>query len=65
MFGFWFTCTAIGNWLAGTTGGLIDKISSEYSISTFFLIFTIIPIVAGLIMFAINPILRKWMHGVH
>jgi POT family proton-dependent oligopeptide transporter len=65
MFGVWFTCTAIGNWLAGTTGGLIDKISSEYSISIFFLIFTIIPIVAGLIMFAISPILRKWMHGVH
>lgn len=65
MFGFWFTCTAIGNWLAGTTGGLIDKISSEYSISTFFLIFTFIPIIAGLIMFAINPILKKWMNGVH
>lgn len=65
MFGVWFTCTAIGNYLAGATGGLIDKISSTYSISTFFLIFTIIPIVAGLIMFAISPILRKWMHGVH
>ncbi|RNL56078.1 peptide MFS transporter [Pedobacter jejuensis] len=65
MFGFWFTCTAIGNWLAGKSGSLIDKISSEYSISTFFLIFTFIPIVAGLIMFAINPILRKWMNGVH
>lgn len=47
MFGFWFTCTAIGNWLAGTTGGLIDQISSKYSISAFFLIFTFIPIVAG------------------
>jgi POT family proton-dependent oligopeptide transporter len=65
MFGVWFTCTAIGNWLAGTTGGLIDKISSEYSISIFFLIFTIIPIVAGFIMFALSPLLRKWMHGVH
>ncbi len=65
MFGFWFTCTAIGNWLAGKTGGLIDKISSEYSISTFFLIFTLIPIVAGLILFMLNPLLRRWMHGVH
>jgi POT family proton-dependent oligopeptide transporter len=65
MFGVWFTCTAIGNWLAGATGGLIDKISAEYSISYFFLIFTIIPIVAGLILFLLNPLLRKWMNGVH
>lgn len=65
MFGVFFTCTAIGNYLAGATGSLIDKISAEYSISIFFLIFTIIPVVAGLIMFAISPILRKWMHGVH
>lgn len=65
MFGVWFTCTAIGNWLAGKTGGLIDKISTEYSISTFFLIFTILPILVGLIAFALTPLLRKWMHGVH
>ncbi len=65
MFGVWFTCTAIGNWLAGESGSLIDKISSEYSISIFFLIFTIIPIVAGLLLFMLNPLLKKWMHGVH
>jgi len=65
MFGVWFTCTAIGNWLAGKTGGLIDSISSTYSISVFFLIFTIIPVVAGLILFLLNPLLKKWMNGVH
>jgi len=65
MFGVWFTCTAIGNWLAGKSGSLIDQISAEYSISTFFLIFTILPIVVGLIAFALTPLLRKWMHGVH
>ncbi|MCY1526416.1 Dipeptide and tripeptide permease A [compost metagenome] len=65
MFGVWFTCTAIGNWLAGKTGGLIDSISSTYSISVFFLIFTIIPVVAGLLLFLLNPLLKKWMNGVH
>lgn len=65
MFGVWFTCTAIGNWLAGKSGGLIDKISTEYSISTFFLIFTILPMVVGLIAFALTPLIKKWMHGVH
>lgn len=65
MFGVWFTCTAIGNWLAGSTGGLIDTISEQYSMATFFGIFTIIPIVAGFIAFALSPLLKKWMHGVH
>ncbi len=65
MFGVWFTCTAIGNLLAGLTGSLIDSISSTYSISIFFLIFTIIPIVAGLLLFMLNPLLKKWMNGVH
>ncbi|MGF1923078.1 MAG: peptide MFS transporter [Bacteroidia bacterium] len=65
MFGVWFTCTAIGNWLAGKSGSLIDQISAEYSISTFFLIFTILPITVGLIAFALTPLLRKWMNGVH
>jgi POT family proton-dependent oligopeptide transporter len=65
MFGVWFTCTAIGNWLAGKTGSLIDQISTEYSISTFFLIFTILPMAVGLIAFALTPLLRKWMNGVH
>ncbi|MBY0245646.1 MAG: peptide MFS transporter [Sphingobacteriaceae bacterium] len=64
MFGFWFTCTAIGNWLAGETGGMIDYISSNYSIAVFFAIFAIIPVFAGLAMFVLNPLLKKWMHGV-
>lgn len=65
MFGFWFTCTAIGNYLAGATGSLIDYITTTYSISVFFLIFTIIPIVVGMIALALSPFLKKWMHGVH
>lgn len=65
MFGVWFICTFVGNTLAGLTGSLIDSISEQYSISTFFLIFTAIPIVAGLLMFLLSPLLRKWMHGVH
>jgi POT family proton-dependent oligopeptide transporter len=65
MFGVWFICTFAGNTLAGLTGSLIDSISEQYSISTFFLIFTAIPIVAGLLMLALSPVLRKWMNGVH
>lgn len=65
MFGFWFTCTAIGNYLSGATGALIDYITATYSISAFFLIFTIIPIFVGFIALMLAPTLKKWMHGVH
>lgn len=65
MFGVWFTCTAIGNYLSGATGSLIDYITTTYSISAFFLIFTIIPIFVGIVALAISPLLKKWMHGVH
>jgi proton-dependent oligopeptide transporter, POT family len=65
MFGLWFVATFIANTLAGLTGSLIDGITAKYSISVFFLIFTFIPIVAGLIMFGLNKILIKKMHGIH
>jgi len=65
MFGIWFVATFIANTLAGLTGSFIDDISARYSISVFFLIFTIIPIAAGLVMFGLNKMLIKKMHGIH
>ncbi len=64
MFGMWYLAIAIGNKLAGSLGGMIEGITKEYDMSTFFLIFTIVPIVAGLIVVALNPMLKKLMHGV-
>lgn len=64
MFGMWYLAIAIGNKLAGSLGGMIEGITKEYDMSTFFLIFTIVPIVAGLIVAALNPVLKKLMHGV-
>jgi POT family proton-dependent oligopeptide transporter len=54
----------MGNKAAGSMGGMIDTITSEYSMSTFFLIFTIIPILAGFILMGLTPIVKKLMHGV-
>jgi POT family proton-dependent oligopeptide transporter len=51
--------------LAGLTGSLIDKISQQYSLSTFFLIFTFLPIIAGLVLVALTPFIKKKMHGIH
>ena len=64
MFGIWYLAIAIGQKAAGTMGGMIDKITEEYSLSTFFLIFTLVPIVIGLISIVLNPLLKKLMHGV-
>jgi POT family proton-dependent oligopeptide transporter len=65
MFGVWFLNAAIANKIAGSTGAFIDQVSSQYSMSVFFLIFTVIPIAAGLVLMAMTPLMRKWMHGVH
>lgn len=65
MFGVWFGATAIANYLAGWTGSLIDKITEQYSISAFFLIYTVLPIAAAFILLALTPRIKKLMHGIH
>jgi len=64
MFGMWYLAIAIGNKLAAVVGGQIENITEEYSLSTFFLIFTVVPTVAGLLILALNPVLKRLMHGV-
>ena len=65
MFGVWYLAVAIGNKLAHLTGGLIDPIVEAYDMSTFFLIFTLIPIGAGVILFLLAKPIKRLMHGVH
>jgi len=43
---------------------MIDDITANYSMSRFFLIFTLIPIGLGLLAMILNPLLKKLMHGV-
>lgn len=64
MFGVWYLAIAVGQKAAGTMGGMIDKISKEYSLGVFFLIFTIFPLLAGIIAIFMSPVLKKLMHGV-
>ena len=64
MFGVYYIANFVANWSAGKTGSYIDKISEAYSMSTFFLIFTAIPIMAGVVMLLLNKKLKKMMHGV-
>jgi POT family proton-dependent oligopeptide transporter len=65
IFGFWFLASAIANKLAGVTGGLIDKISTEYSMAVFFGIFAVLPSAFGVILLLMTPWLKKKMHGIH
>jgi POT family proton-dependent oligopeptide transporter len=64
MFGIWYLAIAIGNKLAGSTGGMIDQITEEYSLSTFFMLFFFIPAGAGVLVMLLNPLIKRLMHGV-
>ncbi|MEH6659454.1 peptide MFS transporter [Leeuwenhoekiella marinoflava] len=65
MYGVWYLAIAIGNKLAGSTGGMIDQVTQEYSLSTFFLLFLLIPGGAGVLIILLHPLLKKLMHGIH
>jgi proton-dependent oligopeptide transporter, POT family len=65
MFGIWYLAIAIGNKTAGSLGGMIDEITAQYSMTTFFLIFTFIPIGLGVLIMLLTPLVKKLMHGVH
>ncbi|MDQ7916206.1 peptide MFS transporter [Mesonia sp. MT50] len=64
MFGMWYLAIAIGNKFAAVLGGQLENIREEYSLSTFFLIFTVVPIIAGLLIIAVNRPIKKLMKGV-
>jgi len=64
MFGVWFVANFIANTAAGLTGSYIDAITERYSMSTFFLIFTLIPIAAGLVLIVLKPLMNRLMHGI-
>jgi len=64
MFGVWYLAIAIGNKISASLGGMVEQVQTEYSMSTFFLIFTIGPLAIGIIAILLNPVLKKLMHGV-
>ena len=64
MFGVWYLALAIGNKTSGVLGQQIDTITAKYDISTFFLIFTFIPFVIGIIALLLGGTLKKLMHGI-
>ncbi len=64
MFGIWYLALGVANKAAGVLGSKIDSITEHYGMSNFFLIFTIVPILMGLIAISLSPLVKKLMHGV-
>ncbi len=64
MFGVWYLVNFLGNLSAGTIGKYIDTIVEKFSMSHFFLIFTIVPALVGIIFLILNPLMKRLMHGV-
>ena len=64
MFGVWFGCTAIANYLAGWTGSFIEPISEQYGLTLFFMIYTAIPILAGVALILMKGMIKTKMHGI-
>lgn len=64
MFGMWYLALAIAQKFAAILGGQIEVIKNDYSLSHFFFLFTLIPAAAGILVMLINPILKKFMHGI-
>ncbi len=64
VFGIWYIFTGLANKLSGLMAEASDGIADKFGISTFFLIFTVVPFAAGVLILLLNPFLKKWMHGV-
>jgi POT family proton-dependent oligopeptide transporter len=64
MFGVWFVANFIANYSAGITGSYIDPIVDEYRMASFFIIFTILPAIVGVLMILSSRKIVKMMHGI-
>ncbi len=72
LMGIWFGSNAAANWLAGQLSTFYPEAGKTttllgYSInnlSDFFVIFVVMGLVASLILFSLNKLLSKMMHGI-
>ena len=64
LFGIWYVFTGLAGKLASIMAEYSDGIAENVGFSGFFLIFTIIPFVAGLVMLSLNKTIKRMMHGV-
>ncbi|HEX8826420.1 MAG TPA: peptide MFS transporter [Archangium sp.] len=59
LMGVWFIANAVANYLAGLIGGYAEKLG-EFDL---FLTITAFTAVAGVVLLAVSPVLKRMMHG--
>ncbi len=64
LFGIWYVFTGLSGKLASIMAEYSDGIAESVGLSGFFLIFTIIPFIAGVVMLSLNRPIKRMMHGV-
>jgi POT family proton-dependent oligopeptide transporter len=62
MMGLWFASMALANYMAGIMESLLEKIFPGMNL---FVFLTITAAAGALLMFALTPLLRKLMKGIH
>ncbi len=58
MMGIWFACTAVADYLSGR----LEAICHHYDIGLWSTLI-VFSIGAGIVLLAVTPLLKKWMHG--
>lgn len=64
LFGIWYVFTGMAGKISSIFAEYSESIQETSGWSAFFLIFTIIPFVAGLIILSLNKPIKRMMHGV-
>ncbi len=64
IFGIWYLFIGLSGKLASIMAEYSDSIANNVGFSGFFLIFTIVPLLAGLIILSLNKPIKRMMHGI-
>ena len=71
LMGLWFFSFSLANLLAGLVARYSVQLKSGEAtflidgLAGFYLLLVVAPILTGTLIWAISPILRRWMHGIH
>ena len=65
LFGIWYVFTGLSGKLAATMAEHMDGIADKTGLSGFFLIFTLVPFAAALLILSLNKKIKKLMHGIN
>jgi POT family proton-dependent oligopeptide transporter len=70
LMGLWYFSFSVANLLAGFVARFSVRFESGEStfvingLAGFYLLLVVVPIIVGSMIFAMTPLLKRWMHGV-